>query len=78
MTVFIHQLYKSLPASEFDNVCIHCKATNRILVETHLLEQWRSGQHVQDVFPHLTLDERELILTGTHSECWNEIFADSD
>lgn len=74
MKIEIHQLYKSLPAVQFDNVCRHCGITNRILVESELFDQWQNGTYIQDAFPHLNDDERELIKTGIHPECFKEIF----
>ena len=74
MTVSVHQLYKSLPATQIDKQCFHCGGINRILVETECLEKWYKGAFIQDAFPHLSPDERELIQSGTHPECWDEMF----
>lgn len=76
MTIDIHQLYKSLPATQIDKKCFHCGGINRILVETESLEKWHNGALIQDAFPHLTPTQRELIQTGTHPECWDEMFAE--
>lgn len=32
-------------------------------------------RHVQDIFPHWPNEDRELLITGTHEECWNRLFA---
>ena len=74
MTVSIYQLYKSLPATEIENKCFHCGGSNKILVETEYLEKWYNGTLIQEAFPNLTANERELIQTGIHPECWNEMF----
>jgi hypothetical protein len=38
--------------------------------------RWYNGDGlIQDIFPNLDADQRELIMTGTHSECWKEIFS---
>jgi len=34
--------------------------------------------HVQDLFPHLTADEREFILTGYTKEDWDKIYPPED
>lgn len=34
----------------------------------------RRGPFIQDALPNLSADERELLLTGTHPECWNAMF----
>lgn len=38
------------------------------------LERWNNGELIQDVFPHLTADEREFIMTGITPEEWDEAF----
>lgn len=32
-------------------------------------------RHVQDIFPYLTNDERELLISGTCKECWDKMFS---
>lgn len=40
------------------------------------LERFEMGQEtIQDIFPHLTADEREFIKTGITAEEWNILFA---
>jgi hypothetical protein len=31
---------------------------------------------VQDAFPDLSAGDREMLLTGTHDDCWNRMFPD--
>ena len=38
----------------------------------------RKGRHIQDVFPELTPDQREFIMTGITPEEWNEQFGSDD
>jgi hypothetical protein len=38
------------------------------------LMEWQNGFHIQDVFPELTKDEREFLISGTTPEEWDEIF----
>ena len=33
-----------------------------------------NGEYVQTIFPHLTSEEREFIMTGISPTEWNEIF----
>lgn len=40
------------------------------------LEQWAQGDLIQNVFPHLTPDEREFIMTGVTGEEWDELFGE--
>lgn len=33
---------------------------------------------IQDAFPEWSADKRELLITGTHPECWDAIFEDEE
>ena len=57
------------------NVCRHCKEVNSIIVDMEAFTQWRTGKlFIQDAFPHLSADDREVMISGTHIACWNEMF----
>lgn len=32
------------------------------------------GKLAQEAFPYLAPDEREMIISGTHPECWEKLF----
>ena len=38
------------------------------------LDRWQAGELVQNVFPHLSADEREFIMTGITPQEWEEEF----
>ena len=58
--------------------CVLCKKNNKIIVDRSKYESWDSGNLlIQDAFPVLNQDEREMIMTGIHSECWNKMFGKS-
>lgn len=56
--------------------CPFCKKTSKVEV-TAL--QYSMLQHptalIQNILPDWPAEERELLITGTHSECWDAIFA---
>lgn len=39
---------------------------------------WQNGKCVQDAFPYLSADERELLISGICSTCWNEMFDEEE
>lgn len=41
------------------------------------LERWASGEKIQNVFPHLSVDDREFIMTGVTGEEWEEFWEES-
>ena len=59
-------------------VCGRCGKSSMVLLPTDRFESWQSGQFVQDVFPELVIGARELLVSGTHPECWGAMFADFD
>lgn len=40
------------------------------------LNRWKNGELIQNVFPHLSVDEREFLMTGIIGEEWNELIED--
>lgn len=58
--------------------CVMCGKTSTVELTTEEATKWLdpSRPHVQDVFPHWSADKRELLVTGTHAECWDELMED--
>ena len=57
-----------------NNTCIHCGEANQITLDAIALANWRNRELIQNVFPNLNYQQRELIQTGIHPECWNDMF----
>lgn len=58
--------------------CVVCDQVNEVAVRTSQYAAWVAGALVQDVFPAFTPAEREEVMTGTHPECWDELFDDEE
>jgi hypothetical protein len=58
--------------------CPWCTKTSVVEVDAESYRRWRSGTLVQDAFPMMSLDEREMLVTGTHPACWNDMMIDMD
>lgn len=56
--------------------CPFCKGLHSLEVDAIKYSRWQQGEFAQKVWPEKTDAERELIMTGTHSECWDRAFAD--
>jgi|DEB0MinimDraft_10_1074344.scaffolds.fasta_scaffold265468_1 hypothetical protein len=55
--------------------CFHCNEENVILVNNIDFSLWRNqSQYVQDVFTWLDDEKREILVTGIHPKCWDEMF----
>lgn len=58
--------------------CILCEQTVRISdVDPIGLLAWRAGRMAQDVLSDLSSDDREFLISGACSKCFNEMFGDS-
>ena len=56
--------------------CMWCKGDTLIELEEQKLLTWRRGEVIQAVWPLVPLEEREVLITGTHPTCWAEMFKD--
>jgi len=56
--------------------CPICNKEFSVTVEFDKFQAWQRGDmHIQDAFPELTPDQRELFLTGYCRDCWKNIFS---
>lgn len=51
--------------------CVVCGQDTYMEVPMSGYAAWKSGQYVQEAFPTLSDDEREMLITGTHPDCWD-------
>ena len=58
--------------------CPACGGFTDIKASTFLMNQWRDGANIQDVWPHVNANRREALMTGYHSPCFDEIFKDDE
>ena len=58
--------------------CIQCHTEHTILVNREDWDLYNSPSrpHIQVIFPYLSPDERELLISGLCSKCWNSLFDD--
>ena len=55
--------------------CPWCGTRNKVFVKPSDYMRWElEGILVQAAFPYLSADERELIMTGICSPCWDKSF----
>jgi len=58
--------------------CIHCHKQSDITVLKSDFERWQSGALIQKAFPEMPLEQRELLQTGIHPECWTILFPEDE
>ena len=55
--------------------CPCCGEHSYLVVKSTDLEKYKSGMFVQDAFPYLTIEQREMFMTGIHPDCWDKHIA---
>jgi len=55
--------------------CI-CGATHVVTVDSQDYLAWKNGEYIQVALPYLNADERELLISGICSTCWDNMFAE--
>lgn len=58
--------------------CLWCHKESRVTVDREAFSAWISGAKVQDVFPALSADEREQLMSGTHPACWDAMWGEEE
>lgn len=58
--------------------CQMCRQSSNLVLDERKVAAWQAGAHIQNVFPELTAAQRELIMTGTHPGCWDEMWRGLD
>ena len=51
--------------------CTFCGTEHSFWLNRDRYLRWQGGEHVQDVFPEMSPDERETLISGTCSRCWD-------
>lgn len=55
--------------------CMVCLQRSHLILSRELVERWQGGEPIQDVWPNWSPEARELLKLGTHSTCWDAMFA---
>lgn len=56
--------------------CIACGRHSEIELTDTEVAAMKSGALIQNAMPERSADERELMITGTHGECWDNMFGE--
>ena len=62
----------------FTKTCMHCGNNGLLVLDSNQVLAYANGEAVQTAFPDLSVGLREQIITGTHPECWDEMFGKHD
>jgi hypothetical protein len=56
------------------NACQFCGLTSTVKLTAAEVAAWVTGAPIQDAMPDRPANERELIRSGIHPECWTAMF----
>lgn len=63
--------------STLDITCRSCREHFPVAVSLEDYTRWNlGGGLIQNVMPYLSADDRELLISGTCSKCWDAMFGD--
>lgn len=54
--------------------CCQCGYSSSFAVTTLQAAAYQAGVPVHEVFPAMPADVREMLISGTHPECWEALF----
>lgn len=54
--------------------CPFCGEYHEVLVSEADYAAWQGGELVQNAFPYLSADEREILISGICPKCWDNMF----
>lgn len=55
--------------------CPFCGKEGQMMVDAEKHHRWKAGELVQNVWPEMTPDEREQLITGICGKCWDTTMA---
>jgi len=55
--------------------CVVCNKVHTAYVEKVKYDRWKAGENIQNVWPEMSADEREQLISGTCPKCWDELWS---
>ena len=58
--------------------CLGCGQSTWFTVTEDEFTRIQAGEHIQRVLPHFSAEDREMLISGTCPDCWEEMFAEDE
>ena len=58
--------------------CSVCGATSQFTLDYNRFLRWQNGGLIQNVFPEMSKEDRETLISGTHGPCFEKLYAGSE
>lgn len=59
-------------------ICPFCGRETDVAVNVEDVIDWCGGELIQNAFPYLSADEREMLVSGICPTCWDMTFGEED
>lgn len=57
---------------------MNCGDRSTVIVDADRLASWKAGALTQLAFDNLDAGTRELLISGIHPECWQQVLGNSE
>jgi hypothetical protein len=51
---------------------VFCGKEHVAHLDPEKVRRWQAGEKIQNVWPEMSADDRETLISGTCPDCWNE------
>ena len=58
--------------------CPGCGESTWFTVTDEQFARIEAGEHIQRVLPHFSAEDREMLISGTCPDCWEEMYAEDE
>jgi hypothetical protein len=58
--------------------CVVCNKSSEVKLDKDKFTRWINGEFAQNVWPEMSPGEREVLVSGTHDACWEQLMGDDD
>lgn len=62
--------------TDFEVECRICYNKTLFTLESEGLLRWKNGEKIQNIFPMISPNNRELLISQTCGECFDKLFAE--
>lgn len=60
--------------TKFAIQCSKCRTEFLFELDSSRLKRWQSGEKIQDLFPELVADIKELLISGVCGKCFDKMW----
>ena len=63
---------------QYSYTCRECGITKTFELREEDVNRWKAGALIQNVFPKISIDDRELMISQTCGACFDKLFSEED